>query len=117
MSPGTIPTYDQYFEYLMDHSKQLEVAITDNKTSRKANAAESDYEMLPYSPSDEFYNEADVLSSFMVDRGGDVDMIHDVLQCNKALKQGLTRPPPRTWREPSPKELQIRNPRWSKLNR
>ena len=86
------------------------MAITDDKTSRKANAAESGYEMLPYSPSDEFYHEADVLSSFMVDRGGDVDMIHDVLQCNKALEQGLTNPSPRTRREPSPKELQIRTP-------
>ena len=96
MSTGSIPTYDQYFEYLMDHSKQLEVATADDKTSCKANVAESGCEILPYSLSDEFYDEADVLSSFMVDQGGDVDMIHDFLQCNKALKQGLSRPPPRT---------------------
>ena len=117
MFTGTIPTYDQYFEYLMEHSKQLEVAITDNKTSCKANVAEFGYEMLPYSPSNKFYDEADVLSSFMVDRGGDVDMIHDSLQCNKALKLRLPRPPPRTRRELSPKELQIRNPGWQKLKK
>ena len=67
ISTGTIPTYDQYFEYLMDHSKQLEVAITNDKTSRKANVAESGYEMLLYLPSNELYDEADVLLLFMVD--------------------------------------------------
>ena len=52
MSPGTIPTYDQYFEYLMYHAKQLEATITDDNTSRKENVAESGY-LEPYSPSDE----------------------------------------------------------------
>mmetsp|Transcript_42292 Transcript_42292/g.47251 ORF Transcript_42292/g.47251 Transcript_42292/m.47251 type:complete len:84 (-) Transcript_42292:97-348(-) len=42
--------------------------------------------MLLYSPSDEFYNEADELSSFMVDRGGDVDMIQDVRNHHTKLK-------------------------------
>ena len=95
MSPDTIPTYDQYFEYLMYHVKQLEAAITDNTTSRKANIAESDY-MQPYSSSDEYYDDTAKLLTFMVDRGGDVNMINDVLQCNKAMKQGKTVPPLRT---------------------
>ena len=66
MTTGTVPTYDQYFEYLMDHSKQLEVAITDINTSRKANSAESSY-LSPYSPSDEQYNDATELLSYMGD--------------------------------------------------
>ena len=113
-SPGTIPTYDLYFEYLMFHAKQLEAAITDNTTSRKANAAESDY-LLPYSHTDECYNNDTELSSYMVDQGGDVDMIQGVLQCNQAMKQGKPCLPPRTRREPIRKELQTKDPIWSEL--
>ena len=72
----------------MFHAKQLEAAIIDNTTSQKANAAESDYLLLPYSPSDKCYNNATALSSYMVDQGEDVDMIQDILQCNQAMKQG-----------------------------
>ena len=54
----------------------------------------------------------------MVDRGGDIDMIHDVLQCNKAMKQGKTRPKLRTRRsssEPPCTEFQIKDLIWSRL--
>ena len=51
----------------------------------------------------------------MIDQGEDVDMIHDVIQCNQAMKQGEPRPPPRTRREPLHKELQIKDPIWSGL--
>ena len=105
-SPGTIPTYDQYFEYLMFHTKQLEAAITDNTTSRKANVAQSDY-LHAYSPSDEYYDDDAEFSAYMIDRGRDIAIIHDVLRCNKALKEGKTHPPPRTRQEPLWKELQI----------
>ena len=44
-------------------------------------------------------------------------MIHDVLQCNKALKEGLTCSLPRTRHESTRKELQIQNPGWSKLKK
>ena len=86
MSPGTIPTYDQYFDYLMYHTKQLEVAITNNTTSHKANVAKSDY-MQPYSPSDEYYDDNAELSTYMVDQEEDFDMIHNVLQCDKAMNR------------------------------
>ena len=102
--PPTIPTYVEYFDYLMCHAKQLEASVTDNNTSRKANAAESDY-LQPYSPSDAYYDDATDLSSYMIDRGGDVDMIHDVLQCNQAMKQGKPYPAPRTHRESLRQEL------------
>mmetsp|Transcript_41757 Transcript_41757/g.46622 ORF Transcript_41757/g.46622 Transcript_41757/m.46622 type:complete len:175 (+) Transcript_41757:754-1278(+) len=94
MSADTISTYDQYFEYLMDQLKQLEITITNNNTSRKANSAESSY-LSPYSPSDEQYNDATELFCYMGDRRdvdmgkrGVVDSIHDFLLCSKALKKG-----------------------------
>ena len=87
MKPNITLTYDEYFEYMLGYTKKLEVAVTDNTTSRKANVAESDY-LLPYSPSDECYNDASDLSSYMVDRGGDMNMMQDILQCNQAIKQG-----------------------------
>ena len=44
----------------------------------------------------------------MGDRG-DVDMIHDVLLCSQALKQGKPRPPSRSRRQEPPRtELQIK---------
>ena len=71
--------------------------------------------MQPYSPSDTCYNDATNLSTYMVDRGEDVDMIQDVLQCSQAMKQGKPRPPPRTRQEPLRQELQIKDPTWSEL--
>ena len=74
--------------------------------------------MQLYSPSDEYFDNAAKLSNFMVHKRADVDMIQDVLQCNKALKQGKPLPSARTCqspREPLRKELQIKEPVWSKL--
>ena len=49
---------------------------------------------------------------------GDVDMIHDVLLCSQALKQGKPRPPPCSRRrEPPRMELQIKQPTWGKLQK
>ena len=93
---NSIPAYNQYFEYLMSNGKKLEDAITNNLTSCKANAAVSDY-MQPYSPLDEYFDDDNDLSSFMAHRGTDVNMIQDVLQCNKALKQGKPLPPAKTY--------------------
>ena len=95
LSPGAIPTYNQYFEYLMSHAKKLENSVTDNSTSWKANTAVSDY-MQPYSPSDEYFEDAADLSNFMAHQGANVNMIQDVLQCNKALKQAKPFPLART---------------------
>ena len=94
---------------MLKYAKKLEAAVTDNTTSRKANVAESDY-LLPYSPSDECYNDASELLSYMIDQGGDIDMIQGVFQCNQDIKQVKPRPPPRTRREPLHKGLQIKNP-------
>ena len=93
----------------------IEAAVTNNTTSRKANSAKSDY-LLPYSPSDECYNDATDLSNHMVDQGRDADMTQGILQCNQGMKQGKPRPPSRTRREPLRKELQIKDPTWSGLH-
>ena len=85
ISAGSVPTYDQYFEYIFDHAKKLEVAVTDNTTSQKANISESDY-LQPYLHSNSCYNNATNLSTYMIDRGGDVDMIQEVFQCTQAMK-------------------------------
>ena len=33
LSAGSVPTYDQYFEYIVTQAKKLEDSITDNTTS------------------------------------------------------------------------------------
>ena len=99
---------------MLGYAKKLEAAVTDNTTRQKANAVESDY-LQPYSPSDTCYNNATELSSYMIDRGKDVDMIQDILQCNQAMEQGKPRPSPRTRREPLRQELRIKDPTWSGL--
>ena len=114
LKPGTTPTYEEYYEYLLGYTKKLEAAVTDNITNQKANAAESDY-LQPYSPSDACYNDATKLSTYMIERGEDVDMIQDVLQCNQAMNQGKPRPPPITRQEPLCQELRIKDPTWSGL--
>ena len=78
MKPGTTPAYNEYFEYMLNYAKKLEAAVTDNTTSLKAKAAESDY-LQPYSPSNACYNDATELSPYMIDRGEDVDIIQDIL--------------------------------------
>ena len=87
-------TYQEFYAYLLKFAQKLEAAVTDNTTSRKANSAESSY-LSPYSPSDEQYNDTTELLSYMEDQG-DVEMIHDVLLCSQALKQGKLRLPPRS---------------------
>ena len=68
-------------------------------------------------PSDDQYEDATELFSYMGERG-DVDTIHDFLLCNKSLKEGKPRPPPRSRRrEPPQEELKIKQPTWSKLNK
>ena len=42
-------------------------------------------------------------------------MIHNLLQCNQAMKQRKSRPPQRTRQKPLCKELQIKDPTWSEL--
>ena len=61
----TTPTYDEYFDYLMFHAKQLEASIIGNTTTRKANLAKSDY-LQPYTSSDPFYKDSTNLSLYMV---------------------------------------------------
>ena len=33
ISTGSVSTYDQYFEYILDHTKKLKYSVTDNITS------------------------------------------------------------------------------------
>lgn len=101
----------------MSHGKKVEDIITDNSLSQKANVAEYDY-MQPYSSSDKYFDAATDLSNFMGNRGTDIDMIHNVLNCSKALQQRKTLPQERTHRqqrEPLQKELQIKDHEWSRL--
>ena len=51
----------------------------------------------------------------MSNRGEDVDMIQDVLQCHQVMKEQRTCPPPQTRQEPLRQELRIKDPTWSGL--
>ena len=104
-----VPTYEEYYAYLLQYSKKVEAAIHDDTTGRKVNSAESDY-LSPYSQDDDLYEKASELNSYMGERG-DVDMIHDMLLCNQALNEGKSRPQPRSRRQPPPQEaLKIQQP-------
>ena len=114
MTPGgPLPTYDEYYKYLLVYAKKLEAAVEDNTPSQKK-SSETDY-LTPYSPSASCYSNATDLLAYMLDRGDDVDMIHDVLQCYQAMIEGRPRLPPQTRRQPVHNELKILNPTWSGL--
>ena len=51
---GPTPTYDEYYRYLLQYAKKLEVAVEINTPARKANSSETDYS-TPNSPSDPYY--------------------------------------------------------------
>ena len=73
MTPGRpTPSYDEYYTYMLQYAKKLEVAVENNTPSLKANSSETDY-LTPYSPSDPFFSHATNLSAYMVNQ--DVDMI------------------------------------------
>ena len=75
MTPGgPLPTYDEYYKYLLGYKEKLEATVEDNTPSRKANSFEINY-LTPYSPLDPFYSNATDLSAYMSDQGHDVDMI------------------------------------------
>ena len=87
LTPNVTPTYKGYFDFLMSHAKELEDSVANNSLSCRENVAESDY-MQPYSPSDECYDVATDLSTYVRNRGVDINMIQDILNCGKALQQG-----------------------------
>ena len=91
--PVTVPTYTDYFEYLMFHSKQLEASIVDNTSTRKVNSSETDY-LSQNSPSDPDYQQANDLSNYMGIQ--DADMVQYTLECNKAMNDGKPPPPQKT---------------------
>ena len=111
-TPPTISIYEEYFDYLMFHSKQIEVSIVTNTTTRKANSSETDF-LTPNSSPDPYFSHATDLSTYMVNQ--DVDMIQYTLECNQVLKEGRPRPPRRTRRKLVCKELKILNPTWAGL--
>ena len=90
------PTYEEYYAYLLKFLKKVEIAITSNTTSLKANSADSSY-LSPYFPANDQYDDATELNSYMGERG-DIDTIHDILLCKKALNEGKPRPPSRSRR-------------------
>ena len=65
--------------------------------------------MDSYSPEDVYHEEATDLAAFMGERG-DVNLIHNVLQCSQALRDGKPKPRNKLRRERKPNrpELQIK---------
>ena len=61
-TPPTVPTYSEYFDYLMFHLKQLEASVIDNTSTCQANSSETEY-LSQYSPSDPDYQQASDLSA------------------------------------------------------
>ena len=61
---GPPPTYDEYYKYLLQYAKHLEVSVEINTPARKANSSKTDY-LTQNSPSDPDFNQASDLSSFM----------------------------------------------------
>lgn len=80
------PTHQEYYYFLMSTAEKLDDSIIDNYTSQEVNMVKTDF-LHPYSYTDDNYPKELDLSSYMGARGMDVDMIHDVLICNKALQQ------------------------------
>ena len=48
---GPTPTYDEYYKYLLQYAKKMEVSVEINTPARKANSSETDY-LTQNSPSD-----------------------------------------------------------------
>ena len=77
MTPGgLLPTYDEYYTYLLQYAKNLEVAVENNNPSLDTNSSEIHYS-TPYSPSDPFFRHVTDLSAYMVNQ--DADMIQYTL--------------------------------------
>ena len=87
---GPTPTYVEYYRYLLQYAKKLEVAIEINTPARKANSSKTDY-LTPNSPSDPYFSHASDLSNYMVNQ--DMDIVQYTLECNQAMKEGRPRPP------------------------
>ena len=83
-TPATVPTYAEYFDYLMFHLKQLEVSSVDNTSTRKAHLSETDY-LSQNSPSDPNYHQATDLSVYMGVQ--DADFVQHTLECNKLMNE------------------------------
>ena len=77
-------SYQEYLDYLVAHSKKLEESSIDY-SGRKANIADTHFMEL-YLPEDSYYNDATNLAAYMGEQ--DIDMIHSMLQCNQALREG-----------------------------
>ena len=71
--------------------------------------------MESYLPGDYYYNEANNLAAYMGEQ--DVDMIHSMLECNQALRNGRPRPKPQLRRErnPSCPGLQTKGSVWTDI--
>ena len=109
----TVPTYSEYFDYLMFHSKQLEASIVNNRSTWQANSSATDY-LSQYSPSDPDYQQASDLSDYMDVQ--DIDFIQHTLECNRAFNEGRPRPEQRTRREPVREDLKIKDA-WPKMTK
>ena len=105
--------YEEYFDYLMFHSKQLEVSVINNTPTRKTNSSETNY-VTTNSPTDLYYSYASDLSNYMLNHN--VDMVQYTLECNQAMKEGRSHPPKRTRREPFREGLKIQNLTWGGLD-
>ena len=44
MTPGgPLPTYDEYYKYLLQHSKKFETAVENNTPSLKTSSSKTDF--------------------------------------------------------------------------
>ena len=78
--------------------------------------AETSYSMFSYEPNNSYYNEATDLAVYMGERG-DVDSIHDMLQCSRAYRDGKPKPKEKLRRrKPIRTDLQIKGQVWSELS-
>ena len=82
-SDGPTPTYDEYYRYLLQYAKKLEVSVEINTPAHKANSSETDY-LTQNSPFNSNFSQASDLSSFIGNQ--DVDMVQHTLEYNQAMK-------------------------------
>ena len=112
-TPPTVPTYKEYFDYLMFHSKQLEASVSNNISTRQAHLSETDY-LSQNSPSDLDYQQASDLSNYMDVQ--DADFVQYALECNKAMNEGKLHSQQRTRRRSLNEELMIKEA-WKEMTK
>ena len=111
---GSTPTYNDYHKYLLLIAKKLEISVEFNTPARKANSAETDY-LSQNLPSDPDFQQASDLSAYMGIQ--DADYTQYILECNKAMNEGKSRPQQRTRRRSSLNRNLMIKDGWKEMSR